>query len=238
MMQDFAQAVLRVCFDREASDQDLSLLGDHERWRLYRRMVRGRLETLLHTALPRSLEALGPAETTELIRAWFASERPQSRYFWRIPLEFGAFVTPRLPTEPAHLADLVRFELSGWRVRQSETSPAPTLREFSFEARPALEPSAVVLCFDHPVHRAGEESTPEPTQLCLYRTASHSLGVLALNPIAAALLEALIARDAPLADTVRSVTEARGVGIDANFLEKLSALIETLFEREILLGSR
>jgi len=237
-MAAYGDAILRVCFDHEPSEADLDRLGDHERWRLYRRMVQSRIDTLLGSALPRSLERLGAEARAAHVAAWFATERPRSRYFWRLPLDFATFLGPRLCAEDAPLAELLRFERASWEVRQRQTPAAPPTVGFSFERRPVLDPSVLVLHFAHPVHLADAPlDQPASTHLCLHRGADGALGVLALNPIAAALLEAMREGEGSLAELVRGVTEARGTAIDQAFLEKLGELIATFLERGILLGS-
>jgi hypothetical protein len=240
MMRERAEAMTRVCFAAEPSERDLELLGARDRWLLYRSMVRVRLAKVVRSSIPRAREALGEEALKALIDAWLADAPPRTRYFWQVPLAFGAFVEGRLPESPASLADLLRYELARWRATHVETPAPPAVVDFAFDRAPALAPSLVLHTFAHPVHLVGsaEREGSKPTRLAIFRDREHRADAVALNPTASALVEDWLAGERTMAEGVRAVTEARGLKVDQGFIEKLGALIADFLERGLLLGSR
>lgn len=230
---------MRLCFDAEPGEDDLALLGSRDRWLLYRSLVRSRLLKVARSAFPRTLATLPAGEFDAMVHAWFASGPPKQRFFWQVPLEFGAYALERMPPTPPHGADLLRYEITCWRVRQKPAT-MPDVSDFSFERPPVVHPTLEVVSLGHPVHLASAEAAgaAEPTRLCVYRNRDHVTEALRLNPVAHALLEDWMTGERSVAESVRRVTSARGATIDRRFLEKLGALIADLLERGVLLGSR
>ncbi len=238
-MRDRGEAIVRICFDAEPREDDLELLGSRERWLLYRSLVRNRLFKLAHTAFPRTLAAMSVGAFDAIVAAWLAAGPPRTRYFFLVPLELGTFALEQMPEAPAHVADLLRYEIVCWRVRQKAVT-MPEAAEFSFDRPPVLHPTLEVVSLGHPVHLVapGAAEAEKPTRLCVYRNRSEVAEALSLNPLAHALLEDWLAGERTVAESVRRVTSARGTAIDQRFVETLGALIADLLERGVLLGSR
>lgn len=239
MMRARSEAITRLCFDAAPSEDDLALLGSRERWLLYRTMVRSRFTKVARTAFPRTHAAMGDGAFEAIVDAWLAEGGPRTRYFWQVPLAIADFAAPRLPAAPAHLADLFRYEVLCWRVRQMPAED-PEAAPFAFERPPVVTPTLELAAFGHPVHllEPGAAEREEPVQLCVYRTPKHGAEALRLTPIAFALLEDWRAGERTVADSVRRVTAARGTAIDQGFVEKLGTLVADLIERGVLLGAK
>ncbi|MCA9576978.1 MAG: DNA-binding domain-containing protein [Polyangiales bacterium] len=237
-LRAYQEAALRVFFDPSPSEDDLTALGSPERFRIYRNMVRHRLDKVVRAALPRTLRALGDDATAALLTEFFAEAPPRTRWFREVPEHFGAFALARFSDDlPAHVPELCRFELARWTVQHLESEPAAPVVPLSFELPPATTPALRRLRVQHRVDRRGDTPTPEPANLAVYRRLDDRPSTWVLNDIAAALLDAFVDGEGTLAERVQAVTKARDVAIDETFLERLSALLADFVERGVLLGS-
>lgn len=237
-LRAYQEAALRVFFEREPSDADLLQLGSPERFRLYRNMVRHRLDKVVRAALPRTLRALGDDEAAALITAFFDEAPPRTRWFREVPEHFGAFALGRFTdTSPAHLRELCQFELARWTVQHLESEPAVNVVALDFNLPPVTTPALRRLRVQHRVDQRGATPREEPANLAVYRRLDDKPATWVLNDIAAALLDAFVDGQGSLAERVQAVTRARDVAIDEKFLERLSALLADFLERGVLLGS-
>ncbi len=89
MLSEHLGTIQRVCFALEPSDTDLVALGDAQRWRMYREMVRARLFKVIRAALPRTSEAVGKELFDEAISRWLAEQGPHTPYYRDVALEFA-----------------------------------------------------------------------------------------------------------------------------------------------------
>ena len=64
-LRAYQETVLRVFFSREPSADDLVALGSPERFGVYRKMVRHRLDKVVRAALPRTLQEIGASVYVE-----------------------------------------------------------------------------------------------------------------------------------------------------------------------------
>ncbi len=241
MLADRAEAMRRVCFDREASEADLTLLGSKQRWLVYRDLVRSRLIGVVEAALPRTKAALEMTSFDRIIDEWLSAGGPQTRYFRQVPNELAEFAIPVLQeTAEPWVADLARYEMARWTVRHAPPNPEPT-GEFTFETRPVVATALTVLRLDHQVHE-----TPTPTRgyphfpvvLCIHRNREHRAVPQTLNPLAADLLEAWQRGEETVADSVHRVAKEHGTEIGPAFVDKLSTLMAGFVEQGILIGGR
>jgi hypothetical protein len=240
MMRARAEAMLRVCFAAEPPEDGLALLGDRDRWLLYRSMVRTRIVKVVRSSLPRTREILGEEAMKALVDAWLESAPPSTRYFWQLPLSFGAFAEGRLPDAPPFVADLLRYELARWRVRHAEAPAAPVVVDFTFDRAPVLNPSLVLHTFAHPVHLTdlAKLEAAQPTRVAIFRGHDHRADAVALNATAGALVEDWLGGERSVAESVRAIAKTRGLTLDQGFIEKLGSLLADFIERGMLLGSR
>lgn len=236
-------AILDVCFRPQPPTQALQEVGEPERWRIYRRMVRARLERLLATALPRTAALVGEDSFRVWTDTWFDERAPRTRYFWRVVMEFADFVSQL--GEPADSAamELLRYEATRWHVRYDEAAPDAEAVNIDFERIPFVNPTLRLLEVEHPVHRElreGEAEYPRAaTTLAVFRRMENDEVVTwTLNPMATALVQRWRLEDCTLSQGVREVASARGVSMTQSYLESLAGLLEGLLERGLLLGSR
>ena len=239
-LAEYQETALRLFFAPEVDDAELGVLGPPERWRIYRNMVRARLEKVIHAALPGTLADIGEDATRKHLAAFFAEAPPTTRWFREIPEQFGAFLEGRLPAEPPHAADRLRFELAKWAVQHLEATPAREVIALDFEREPAVTPALRRFHVDHRVDRVGpkaREVEAASARLAVYRRLDDKPSTWVMNDIAADLLDAFAEGEGTLAERVQAVTKARGTAIDAAFLDGLGTLLADFLERGVLLGS-
>ncbi|NOY90007.1 MAG: DUF2063 domain-containing protein [Deltaproteobacteria bacterium] len=241
-LEEQQAAIERICFRRQPPDADLDAVGERERWLIYRRMVRGRLERLCRVALPRSLQAAGDERFDAWLAAWLAERAPRTRYFWRVVAEFVDFTLEGAEVAPSWLAELMRYEAVRWHTRYDEAAPEDEVLALDFERVPYVNPTLTLLDFDHPVHQllpqTGDSYTEASTQLAVFRRGDEETVTWTLNPMGAALVTRWQLEGESLRESVVKVTTERSATLDARFLESLAGLLEGLLERGLLLGSR
>ena len=241
---EYQRALARVSFAQEPSADDLARLGDPARFRMYRAMVRNRLEGMAQVAFARTLEALGPGAFSACFARYLAQLPPASPLIREVTARFADFALEqgtRFCEAPAHARDMLRFEQAKWCLAYSDV-PQPRVgeggvRELDFDGVPVFNPLLRCLRFEHRVHE------PEPRADLTLVLMYHPAGVdqvrwYAAEPWFFELVEACLVAPRPLAEVVRSECERAGMAIDQGFLERLSAAIALALERGVLVGSR
>lgn len=241
MLADRIDRMRRVCFDEEASEQDLAALGSPERWLVYRDLVRTRLSSIVEAALPRTRSAVGSDAFGAMVARWLATGGPRTRYFRHVPNELADFAIPVWQdTEAPWVADLARYEIASWSVRHAGPNREADA-ELSFDRYPVVATAVMLLRLDHPVHEAPTPQDGYDTGtviLCLHRNEHHRAVTQTLNPLAADLLEAWQRGDETITDSVHRIAAAHGTEIGPAFVDKLSTLITTFVTQGILMGGR
>ena len=236
MLHDRLQTMQRVCFAAEPDEADFESLGSADIWRIYRSMVRARLNKIVGVAFERTQSAIGEAPFEALVEDWLDNNPPATRFFRHVPRSFFDECLPTLEAgQPGWLVDLARYEMAEWQVKHAPSSRAE-VREFSFDKAPVVNSALKLLRLKHPVQnkptpRGGY--APEATQLCVYRDANHESVTWTLNPVAADLLEAWIPGQTTVTESVKQL----GIATDEHFIEKLSGMLADFLQRGILLGS-
>ncbi|WP_437935104.1 HvfC family peptide modification chaperone [Sorangium sp. So ce341] len=119
-------------------------------------------------------------------------------------------------------------------------APAPG-EALSLDRGVRFQRAAALARYEHAVHRlqgaASARDVParEPTRLLVYRDAGHDVRFLELTPLAAEILDRLLA-GAALGDAVVQGCAALGHPVDGPVLESAAALLSDLAERGALLG--
>jgi hypothetical protein len=221
----------------------LAGLGAH-RLLVYRRHVRRTLARAVRQQIPRTAARLGDALGTWVDR-FVEDEAPRSRYFRDVAFEMVAWATPRWaedPSVPAYLGDLARHELAELEVAwgpDADVDAAVTPIELARGVR--FAPSVRLRRYDHAVHRldasldARDVPDRTPTALLVYRDADLEVHFLDLTPLAASILERLIAGEA-LGPAVVAACAAAGVAVDPAVTGSTAALLGDLMERGAILG--
>jgi hypothetical protein len=210
---------------------------------VYRELVRDTLRNAVLLAIPRTAARLGPL-LDEYLERFLAERGPRTHYLRDVTpelLEFCAPLWSRDPRVPAYAADLARHEALQIEVAASDDATRTATDELHVDSVLLFAPSLKVVRYSHAVHRlpldADDQSEPEraPTALGVYRDAHHEVRYLELSPLAALLLETLMA-GAPLGDAVTRACADTGVPVAPAVVDGASRLLADLSERGCLTG--
>jgi hypothetical protein len=245
-LRELQQAFAATCLEPEPPASMLGRLhGTHERWLVYRHMVRTRLEQMAKQGLRRTRATLGPERFSQAFSAYLVEDPPRTRYIRDVVSLFVAHAAPRWrddPSLPPHTHDLARFEAARWELADLPEPAPQAAAEFDFDAVPVMGGAYRLLSLDYPVHRkrpAGEAYAAEPTALVMYRRPLGTKAeVLSINPITLALMQRWAGGRETVSEAIRAVALAGGFAVDARFLEGLCSVLADFLERGIVLGSR
>lgn len=211
---------------------------------VYRRLVRANLKEALGTTIPRTVARLGPV-FDEYFARYLDAHGPRTRYLRDVTPDFLAFCAAAWPSDPrvpAHSLDLARHEAVQIDVGAQESRPPEREpEELSLEAPVRFVEAVRLMRYDHAVHRLSEDEAdrsspePEPTALLVYRNPDHEVRYLELTPMAASILERLLA-GTPLARAIQGAADEAGTPLSQNLLEATARLLSDLAERGALLG--
>lgn len=210
---------------------------------IYRRHVRKVLARGIRKQIPRTAARLGDAFDGWVAR-WIEAEGPRSRYFRDAAFEMVAWAAPRWQSDaevPAFLGDLARHELIQFEVLTTPASEARPAEEITLDRGVRFDDAVRLTRYEHAVQRLeeGEEARDaaahEPTALLVYRDEEHDARFLELTPLAAAILERLLA-GATLRDAVVGGAAMLSHAVDAGVTQGTAALLEDLRARGALLG--
>lgn len=239
-LAEYESRALALCFAAEVSDAELAEIGNADRWRTYRNMVRARLRKVCANAFPRALDAMGEERFDALFVAWLAEAGVTHRYFREVPIGFLEHASPALANAEPWLLDLARYELATWRVKLVDDRDEPEVVEIDFDRPIALNVALEVLETSHEVHQPidGHAYPAERSRYAIYRAADFRAVTMILTPMAHALLSAWCADSSKtLTEQVQHVTAARGRAVDARFVDGLSTMLADFIERGIVRGS-
>lgn len=217
-------------------------LGDgqvRERWDLYRRMARGRLEDLFGTAFQRTRDTVGSDSFKSFITSFFASSSVGTPIFWRVADELASYMLERF-THGSVAMDVLQLEQSVWRVRHAPYATATTTLLFDFTRPALLNPARESFETHHAVYEVsveGAEARVEQSTLVVFRREDDSASTLSLNPLAASIYRELAKSDACVRDVVIAVATERDVRVDGAFLEALAATFAQWIELGLVLGA-
>lgn len=231
---------------RSAADLESrrALDRDFERLLVYRRLVRRTLRSAIELAMPRAVARLG-STFVEYFDRFLAERGPRTHYLRDVTTEFLDFAEPLLrsdPRVPAFLCDLARHESLSIVVSASVEHGRTPLGEldldrglvFTDAARIARYAFAVHLLPDDEADRS--EPPAEPTALFVYRSPEHDVRYLALTPLAADIVERLLAGET-LRQAVLAATQQRGIPPSPSVLEGTARVLADLAERGALHGA-
>jgi hypothetical protein len=214
--------------DAEALRSEVARLG------VYRTLVQKRLRSAVELAIPRTCGR------------YLCERGPRSHYLRDVTREFLDFLEPHADNDPRLLPfalDLARHEaldvLVGSLV-EPEVSGA-TL-ELDPDRGLVFSKTARVVRYRYAVHRLSSDpddrSAPErsPVALFVYRSPENEVRYLELTPLAALILEALIAGETLRIAFERAAREL-GVTLDEGVLEGAASVLADLSERGAILGA-
>jgi hypothetical protein len=230
----------------EISADDATALreGELERLLVYRRLVRATLRDAVELAIPRTMARLGPL-FDELFARFLAERGPRSHYLRDVTTEFIDYAQEVLTGDarvPGFVPDLMRLE-----ALQIEIAAAPPLgapREFAeldLDRGLHFAEALRLVRFRHAVHELSEELADRnparagATQLLVYRSPDHIVRYLELSPLAADILEALLA-GASLRESLFSAADRQKLALSDAILTGTAELLADLSQRGALLG--
>jgi len=217
--------------------------ADLERWLVYRKLVRNTLRNAMALAIPRTMARLGPL-FDEYFERFLAEQGPRTHYLRDVTTELLDFCAPLWRTDPrvspwSH--DLARHEALEIIIASLGEPVVPhALGALDAERGLAFIEAARVVRYDFAVHRlpAGEADRSEPAReavaLFAYRDGEHDVRYLELSPLAAALVERLLAGES-LKNALVSACAATG-NEPAQALGGAATLLSDLATRGALLG--
>lgn len=241
---DVERAVLSVCFAAEPPAACLKLLGEPERWLLYRELTRDRLWREIGVALPRTAAAVGEPVMQRAFVAHLDRDPPRTRYFREI---VGAFADStrrrweRSGETPSFAVDLLRYEAALWDVADLEARAAEPVREFAFDRVPVLTPALRLLELEHAVHTSGgRDGYPRGRYyLAVQRDAEQSRPrTWSFNQTTHVLLADFARGEITATESVQRVATALGRQLTPQFVERLCESLAQWIEVGILVGSR
>ncbi|MCA9645057.1 MAG: putative DNA-binding domain-containing protein [Myxococcales bacterium] len=213
---------------------------------VYRRLVRGNVQGAIELAIPRSIYRMGTECFERYLARWLAEEGPKTHYLRDVTREFLDYC--ELPWQsdaevPGYLMNLARHEALRIEVASETARPADAEPGELELDRPARFIEAVRLVrYEYAVHQLSEDETDETlperraTRLLVYRSPTHEVRYLELTPLAATILERLIAGD-PLQQALLQSCSALGVSLTQDVLDGTARVLADLAERGALLGS-
>ncbi|MBX3184914.1 MAG: DUF692 family protein [Polyangiaceae bacterium] len=212
---------------------------------VYRDLVRGNLYGAIELAIPRALRRLGDELFLETFDAWLSEVGPRTHYLRDATRELLDFAEPRWagdPRVPPYLLELARHEALRIEVGSELARPRDQEpRELSLEAGVAFIEAARLVRYQHRVHCLSEDeadtSPPEaePCALLVYRSPSHEVRYLELTPLAASILERLLAGE-PLGAAIQRSCQAAGAPLTEEVITGAARVLADLAERGALLG--
>lgn len=243
-LAEYQRAFMRASLAREVTDEELFALGDRDRVRMYRRMVRSRIEAMAQKAFRRTFEAVGPLRFAESFARFLDEAGPKSPYLRDVVADFGAYARSDealLQGGPAYARDLLTFEHAKWSLAYRAAAMPRVgeggVREFDFEGVPVLNPVLARLVLDYTVHRDAVHD--QRTLLFVYRPPSlDQVRWYASEPFFFAVIERASERQQPFVTSVREAAEQSGRELHQELVAMLSESVVTALERGVLIGSR
>ena len=216
---------------------------------VYRGLLYRNIEGFMANAFPVLRRLLDDARWHALIRDYFAHHLARTPLFPKMPQEFLQFLDTRdeWPGYPPFMRELAHYE---W-LEAEVLFDTRELDAVTVDAVPDLEggcpvpsPVARAHAYAWPVQRIGPDFQPElmppdPTYLVVYRRRDDTVGFMALNAVAARLLQLIIDNDSrcgrALLDTV---AQELGHPDPALVIAKGLETLATFLDRDIVLGTR
>jgi hypothetical protein len=228
-------------------DDIAAILEAPPRLAVYRSLVRNGLARVVTRMLPRTRARMNAAcaGRFDADLARFLDEAgPRTHYLRDVPRELFGWAEPRWRASaevPAYLPDLAAHELAAFAVAAAEDASAEAVADVALDRPVVLAAPARLARYAWAVQALSDESddaTDEPERRAVallgYRDAEHAVRWLELTPLAAAIVERLLAGGALGAAIAAAcaafATAPADVGAD------VARLLADLGERGVLRG--
>jgi hypothetical protein len=230
-----------------ADDVDAIVAAPH-RLAVYRSLVRNGLHGVVVRMLPRTRARMNAACAGRFdadVARFLEQVGPRTHYLRDVPGELFAWAEPRWRGDhevPAYLPDLAAHELAGFAVAAFEGGrDAPAVGAIALDRPIAFAGSVRSFRYGWAVHElaADEADTTAPVQrdvrLLAYRDAGHEVHWLELTPLAATIVERLIAGETLQAAIAGACADHSTA--PAAVSADVARLLADLAERNVLLGA-
>jgi len=215
-----------------------------ERIGIYRSLVRRGIISAARAQLSRTAAKLGPLFDAYANR-WLDAGLPSSPYLRDAASEFCAWAAPIWAEDeavPAWIADLARYEAATFEVAAAVSGEGATGIALALDRAVRFDGATRLERYAWAVHRGGtwveegEAPEREATAVLLYRDAEHEVRCLALTPLAASIVERLLAGET-LGGAVTAACAALGEALGEPVLRGTAELLADLAERGVVLGA-
>jgi hypothetical protein len=244
-----ARDLRRFLADQGVDAEDVeAIVAAPPRLAVYRSLVRNGLAAVVGRMLPRTrarMNALCGGRFDADVVAFVDRVGPRTHYLRDVPAELLAWAEPRWradPRVPPYLADLASHELAAFAVGAAQSARAgQPVTDVALDRPLVFVESAQLMRHAFAVHELPESeedvSPPPRRDVCLlaYRDADHAVRWLELTPLAAAVVERLLAGEALGAAVERACTESDVA--PAAVLTDVARLLGDLGTRGIILGA-
>ena len=230
---------------------------EDRRLAIYRRLFFNNLSNLFARNFPVIRKLHDDESWQAIIRKFMTQHRSSTPMFTEIGGEFVEFIVEQSgrnqPIEQSNTAQPWLAELAHWEYLETcvrldgakvitaeaelESGSAQNLLTEPILVNPTLQ----LAQYQWPVHRIGpvfQPTEPEPIMLAVFRRANDKVEFMQVNALTTSLLQQLNAEDAPTLAGVLDRLAERIQQPAETLREAALPLINTLLERELILGSR
>jgi hypothetical protein len=232
------------------STDDASILRHApHRLALYRRLVFGNLLGVASKMMPRTrarLNDLADGAFDRSFGAFLAKAAPRTHYLRDVPAEFLAWALPSWKADPGippYASDLATHELVEFQIAAAPMpGECPPLAELAHDRVVLFVPAGRLVRYSYAVHALPPEESDrsEPVArsvaLFVHRDEGHRVRFLELTPLAARIVERLLAR-CPLGEAITEACTAEGTALTESVLSSTAQMLAEWAERGILLGA-
>jgi len=224
---------------------------DKRRMSVYRRLFFNNLRNLLGGMFPVIRKILSDDEWAVLIRRFLREYRARTPYFLRLPGEFLAFLQEHYDLEDSDypfLVELAHYEYMEIDLSISEARDDPAGIDAEGDlltGAPVQSALCRLLAYSYPVHRISPSNLPAtpattPVFLAIYRNAEDEVCFMELNPVSAALLEAIASNESGRSgeEILRALAPRIGYADVDGLVRHGAAALQDLRREGILIGTR
>jgi hypothetical protein len=224
---------------------------EDRRMAVYRDLFFNNLSSLLATTFPVLKKIHTPEQWKRFIRLFMTDHQAKTPYFLQLPDEFLAFLSNEY--EPGNDDFPFLLELAHYEYAELAASISEEVNDLGgvdadgdlLAGVPVKSNLASIYAYQFPVHRISPAYLPteppeQPTFLAIYRRADFKVGFLELNPMTAALFEAVANNDAMSTgeQLLRELAAStQFADVDA-LIGHGAAALEEMRQLEILTGAR
>ena len=224
---------------------------EDRRMAIYRKLFFNNLYNLLGTFFPVLRKICTDSQWQHAIREFMKVHRAKTPYFLELPEEFLDFLQNEyraLDDDYPFLTELAHYEYAELALRVSTDENDMTGVDPHGDMLAGIPVKSVlswVFAYHYPVHRISKDYLPtepseQPAYLAIYRRSDDKVRFLELNPVSAALLDAVENNEANLSGEklLRELaTKINYTDIDALIKHGVDAL-EEMRQLQILTGTR